>query len=200
VVGLITLNTFCLFVYRQLDFAAYHLPRSPLLTFSEEAAGGLAGLFVFPLIYLAAIRFPLISKHWRRNLLIHVVALCVISVAHTTAIAVIRAITFPLLGFGNESYGYLPVRYPMEGAHLFIYYCMGLAFVYLFHEIRFTRERELQQARLEGHLAEAQLENLRLQLEPHFLFNALNAISAALYENPRIADEMIGRCSNCTSE
>jgi two-component system, LytTR family, sensor kinase len=41
-------------------------------------------------------------------------------------------------------------------------------------------------------LAEAQLQNLRLQLEPHFLFNALNAISATIYENPRAADEMIG--------
>jgi LytS/YehU family sensor histidine kinase len=53
----------------------------------------------------------------------------------------------------------------------------------------------LHQARLETSLAEAQLQNLRLQLEPHFLFNSLNAISAAIYENPRIADEMIGRLS-----
>lgn len=67
--------------------------------------------------------------------------------------------------------------------------------IFLFHEVRFAREHELRQARLETSLAEAQLQNLRLQLEPHFLFNSLNAISAAIYENPRIADEMIGRLS-----
>ena len=87
------------------------------------------------------------------------------------------------------------MRYPMEFAHLFIYYWVAIVCIYLFHEIRFAREREIRQAKLEAGLAEAQLQNLRLQIEPHFLFNALNAISAAIYENPRAADEMVGRLS-----
>jgi LytS/YehU family sensor histidine kinase len=124
---------------------------------------------------------------------VHLLAVCLISVIHTTLIALFRLILFPLLGFAQESYGYLPARYPMEFSHLFIYYWFGVTLIYFFHEIRFARERELRQAKLEGNLAEAQLRNLRLQLEPHFLFNALNAISAAIYENPRVADEMIGR-------
>jgi two-component system, LytTR family, sensor kinase len=167
--------------------------RSALLTFAEEAVGGLAGLAVFPLIYLVAIRFPLPSPKWRIHLLAHLVAVCLISIVHTTIIALLRMILFPLLGFGNEGYGYMPARYPMEFSHLFIYYWVGVCLVYFFHEIRFARERELHQARLERNLAEAQLQNLRLQLEPHFLFNALNAISAVVYEDPRAADEMLGR-------
>ena len=39
----------------------------------------------------------------------------------------------------------------------------------------------------------ARLESLRLRLQPHFLFNALNTISSTLYENPVAADELIGR-------
>lgn len=148
---------------------------------------------VFPLVYLVTIRFPLLSARWRRNLLVHLIAVCLISVLHTTAIALYRITLFPPLGFGNESYGSLPVRYPMEFAHFFIYYWVGVSLAYLFHEIRFAREREVRQAKLETSLAQAQLQNLRLQLEPHFLFNALNAISAAIYEDPRVADEMIGR-------
>ncbi len=155
--------------------------------------GGLAGLAVFPLIYLVAIRFPLLSAKWRRNLLVHLVAVCLISLVHTTVIALLRMILFPPLGFGNESYGYMPARYPMEFSHLFIYYWVAVSLIYFFHEIHFARERELRQAKLESNLAEAQLQNLRLQLEPHFLFNALNAISAAIYEDSRVADEMIGR-------
>ena len=42
--------------------------------------------------------------------------------------------------------------------------------------------------RLENDLATAQLDALALQLQPHFLFNALNAVSAAIYEDPRRAD------------
>ena len=192
-VGLVFLNTICLTSYRQLSYVSNALSRSPLLTFSEEAAGGLAGLVVFPLIYLMAIRFPLISTKWRFNLVAHLVALCLISIIHTTVIALLRMVVFPWLGFGNESYGYMPARYPMEFSHLFIYYWVALSLIYLFHEIRFAREREVFQAKLETNLAQAQLENLRLQLEPHFLFNALNTISALIYENPRVADEMIGR-------
>jgi signal transduction histidine kinase len=167
--------------------------RSALLTFAEEAVGGLAGFAVFPLIYMVAIRFPLPSPKWRLTLAVHLVAVCLISVVHTTLIAVLRMILFPLLGFGDEKYGYMPARYPMEFSHLFIYYWVGVSLVYFFHEILFARERELQQAKLQSNLAEAQLQNLRLQLEPHFLFNALNAISAVIYEDPRAADEMLGR-------
>jgi two-component system LytT family sensor kinase len=194
VAGLFAALTTCLFFYRQLEYVANGQSRPPLLTAAEEGIGALAGFLVFPLIYLAAIHFPLPSPHWRRNVLAHLVAVSLISLVHTTLIAGLRAVLFPLFGF-EDHYGYLPWRYPMEFAHLFIFYWLGNGLVYLFHEIRFAREHELRQARLETSLAEAQLQNLRLQLEPHFLFNALNAISAAIYESPRIADEMIGRLS-----
>lgn len=187
------MNTILLFFYHQLDYVANGIHRSPLLTFAEESAGGLAGLTIFPLIYLTAIRFPLLSPSWRRNLFVHLCAVCVISLVHTSLIVLYRALFFPLLGFGGESYGYIPVRYPMEFSHLFIYYWVAISIIYLFHEVRFAHERELHQAKLEATLAETQLRNLQLQLEPHFLFNALNAISAVIYEDPRVADEMIGR-------
>ena len=41
-----------------------------------------------------------------------------------------------------------------------------------------VRERELRAAQLEKSLAEARLHALELQIQPHFLFNTLNAISA----------------------
>lgn len=194
VLGFFAVVTICLFFYRQLDFIANGEHRSPLLTFSEEFVGCLAGFSVFPLIYLAAVRFPLLSARWRRNLIAHLAAVSLISILHTSLIALFRVILFPLFGL-HQSYGDIRWRYPMEFAHLFIFYWAGVSVIYLFHEIRFAREREVRQARLEAGLAEAQLQNLRLQLEPHFLFNALNAISAAIYEDPRIADEMIGRLS-----
>ncbi|HMJ62068.1 MAG TPA: histidine kinase, partial [Bryobacteraceae bacterium] len=194
VLGLFAALTTCLFFYRQLDYVANGEYRPWLLTLVEEGIGCLAGILVFPLIYLVAIRFPLPSRRWRRNVLAHLLAVSLISLLHTTLIAGLRAALFPLFGF-EDHYGYLPWRYPMEFAHLFIFYWLGIGLVYLFHEIRFAREHELRQARLETSLAEAQLQNLRLQLEPHFLFNALNAISTAIYEDPRTADEMIGRLS-----
>jgi two-component sensor histidine kinase len=192
---LIAINTICLTFYRQLNYVANVQHYPPLLTLLEETVGGMAGLSVFPLVYLVAIRFPLPSDHWRRNVGTHLLAVCAISTLHTSLIVIFRLLIFPLFGFRHVSYGYIPIRYPMEFAHLFIYYWVAVACIYLFHEIRFAREGEIRQAKLEAGLAEAQLQNLRLQIEPHFLFNALNAISAAIYENPRAADEMVGRLS-----
>jgi two-component sensor histidine kinase len=50
---------------------------------------------------------------------------------------------------------------------------------------------ELRLERLERLSSEARLQSLRLQLDPHFLFNALNAISSQTESNPRLAREMI---------
>lgn len=194
--GVFAVIFICLFFYRQLGYVAYGEHRSPLLTFTEEGFGTLAGLAVFPLAYLVAIRFPLVSRNWRRNLLAHLVAVCLISLVHTTILVIARCGLFPLIGFGNDGFGDIRMRYPMEFAHFFIFYWVGVSLISLFHEVRFARERELRQAKLETSLAEVQLQNLRLQLEPHFLFNALNAISAAIYEHPRSADEMICRLAD----
>lgn len=72
------------------------------------------------------------------------------------------------------------------------------AIVSIVHTLRFYRrsqERELKTRELEGRLAEAKLESLRMQLHPHFLFNTLNAISTLVHKDPQAADEMIGNLS-----
>jgi two-component system, LytTR family, sensor kinase len=58
------------------------------------------------------------------------------------------------------------------------------------------RERELRSAQLEGKLAKAQLSMLKMQLQPHFLFNTLNAVSALARDNPDAAEDMLVRLSD----
>lgn len=57
------------------------------------------------------------------------------------------------------------------------------------------RERGLRAAHLEAQLAMAQFQALRAQLHPHFLFNALNAISALIHKDATRADRMLARLS-----
>jgi LytS/YehU family sensor histidine kinase len=52
------------------------------------------------------------------------------------------------------------------------------------------KDRAVRNAELERLLSDARLETLRTQLQPHFLFNALNAISACIEERPRAARRM----------
>jgi sensor histidine kinase YesM len=53
------------------------------------------------------------------------------------------------------------------------------------------REREQQAAELAAHLTQAQLAGLRTQLQPHFLFNTLNSISALIPNDAKLANEMV---------
>ena len=73
------------------------------------------------------------------------------------------------------------------------------AIVGLSHALRYQREardRELSGAQLETHLVEAQLQALQRQLQPHFLFNTLNTISALMHRDVDAADDMIARLSD----
>ena len=49
----------------------------------------------------------------------------------------------------------------------------------------------MREAELESSLAQARLEALRMQLNPHFLFNTLNSIASLIQEEPEAAEEMI---------
>jgi two-component system, LytTR family, sensor kinase len=53
------------------------------------------------------------------------------------------------------------------------------------------RERELRATQLEGQLAKAHLQTLKSQLQPHFLFNTLNSISALMLTDVAAADRMM---------
>ena len=67
----------------------------------------------------------------------------------------------------------------------------GMARAYL---LRF-RSRQEHAARLQAQLAEARLDALRRQLDPHFLFNTLHAISSLVERDPRGVRRMISRLS-----
>jgi two-component system LytT family sensor kinase len=71
-------------------------------------------------------------------------------------------------------------------------YLLVLGCVYAFTYHREAREREEQESRLAAQLAEARLGALRMQLNPHFLFNSLNAITVLVRDkNTRDASKML---------
>jgi two-component system, LytTR family, sensor kinase len=55
-----------------------------------------------------------------------------------------------------------------------------------------ARDARVRAAQLEGQLAKAELEVLKSQLQPHFLFNTLNLVSSLIHTDAASADDMIG--------
>ena len=74
-------------------------------------------------------------------------------------------------------------------------YWVVVSIVHALTYYRRSQERERKALELESRLTDAKLQALRMQLQPHFLFNTLNAISTLVHRDPRAADEMIANLS-----
>jgi two-component sensor histidine kinase len=89
-------------------------------------------------------------------------------------------------------FGKLLISYTLS--NLFKYWIVVLGYLG-WHYYKAYRERERQASALATELVQARLQALRMQINPHFLFNTLNTISALIHENPDAADRMIVRLS-----
>jgi two-component system LytT family sensor kinase len=188
--GCFTAVGLLLFGYRYLEFVANRETVSPLEPFINEVlTGAWMAALLFPLVVRFARRFPVTTGTWTTRLPLHVCALVGYSLAHTSLLWGTRVVLYPMFGLRQYDYGIMTARYPMEFFIDVVAYSLMVIIVSLF-------DRQVRAAHLEARLAEARLENLRLQLQPHFLFNALNTISSAVYEDPRKADAMIASLSS----
>jgi hypothetical protein len=116
-------------------------------------------------------RFPVIPLR-ARNLLVHVAAACVIAVVHVLywiglmlAMKPFDRMTAPPSAVSIGAW--FASRSPLE----LILYCLILG-------ATITASYYDRAAKLEASLADARLHALEMQLQPHFLFNTLNAVSS----------------------
>ncbi len=65
-----------------------------------------------------------------------------------------------------------------------------------YHYVERTRRAEIEKILLKSSIRETEAKVLRAQLNPHFMFNALNSIRALIYENPQKAQQGITQLSN----
>jgi two-component system LytT family sensor kinase len=180
-----------LFAYHYLEVVASRGSRPMMEPFITELTGAIVGgVLFFPARRLVR-RLPLTRSNLARRLPLYVLAVLVLGPLATTLMWGARSILYPLAGLGSYDYGVMPMRYFMELPLQVIWLTGVFAAVHVYDALEAARVRELRAAQLEGSLARAQLRNLRLQLQPHFLFNALNTISATMYEDPAAADEML---------
>lgn len=86
-----------------------------------------------------------------------------------------------------------------EGAKLLLLACAGVVATYATHwqerlALSYSAAAQARE-RLQAQLDQAQLQALKLQLQPHFLFNTLNTITALVHRDPQTAERMISGLS-----
>jgi two-component system, LytTR family, sensor kinase len=132
-----------------------------------------------PLIYVMVTRLPLSGGRGVLTILAHLAVLVGFSVAAT----VVHGHAWRDWVYGPYAPGYHTMSVFSYGFALLV--CLAVRS----HRLALAREREaaemrLRSARLDSQLSEARIDALRMQVNPHFLFNALNSI-AALIESSR---------------
>lgn len=144
-----------------------------------------------PIPYFLARRYPLRREAIGRTVAAHLAGALVLCLGWTSFGVVLarlldrRPLQEPFLRY---YVGWILTNLPWS---VFLYFTV-LGCVYAFTYYREARERESQQARLAAQLAEARLGALRMQLNPHFLFNSLNAIIVLVRDqNTRDASRML---------
>lgn len=133
---------------------------------------------IAPLIRRLARRYPIVPPA-RRAILVHVLAALLIAPVHSAWWSMLLVQVRPYEGMGSQRFdqAFSKVVYSGLPTQLLLY-CGVLAAHYAAEFYEEVRARELDLTRLEASLTEARLHALKLQIQPHFLFNTLNSISA----------------------
>lgn len=76
------------------------------------------------------------------------------------------------------------------------YYCIVMGILYGLEYYQKSKEQQYKLSQLETKLAQAEVQAIKMQLHPHFLFNTLHAISTLMHRDPDAADKMITQLSN----
>src|SRR5688572_1352593 len=130
-------------------------------------------------------RFPLEPGRRGRDAAIHLAAGAVLATVKVLGERVVRLWVF----------GVAPYLLPSSLALHFLVYWAIVGATRGFEYYRESQHRLLRASQTEARLNEARLQLLRAQLQPHFLFNALNTVAEMVHEDADRADRMIASLS-----
>lgn len=158
---------------------------------------GLAWVLVTPLIVRFARRYPFEAGKRRRALLGHVGGVLLVAPIQVLADAGLTRLAEQALGVGmGDPAQYMTHLLDAIAAGFFDapqMYAVTVAIYYTVAYYRKFREREVRASQLETQLVQAQLQALKTQLQPHFLFNTLNAVSTLMHRDIDAAERMVVR-------
>src|SRR4051794_31891293 len=160
----------------------------------------LSDWYVFALLSIPALwlarRFRIERGHWITPVFIHILGSIVFSIGWMLVRAIIErwesALTDNPVSF-SDAFSHALV------ATFFFNLLIYSVVVSISHTASYYtkyQDHALQTAELEKRLTESRLQALQMQLNPHFLFNTLHAISALMHKDVEAADRMIARLSD----
>ncbi len=170
-------------------------PFAFLSLFGSEAAICLLWALLAPAVIYIISTFPLERKTCLKNGAIHLASFAMLAAVYTAVLWFVDRIAWAgqIGGFSQFFSQSWPVTIPNG---LIKYYAPTLLGGYIAVFCTRLRDQELRAARLSSQLAQAQVRALKLQLQPHFIFNTLHSISTLVHTDADGADRMIAQMSD----
>jgi sensor histidine kinase YesM len=174
------------------------LPREiPNPTWAELLRIHLAEVYIWAVlaigIFWLARRWPFTRGNWFVSLIVHLVACLVLAFVQSVLAVLVSEYLREDIPKPTMNQKVLEFYFVAKLPQNVIFYWIIFGVAQAMNYYRQYRDRELRASQLEGRLAQAQLQVLKMQLHPHFLFNTLNAISALIHQDVEVADRMIAR-------
>jgi len=182
----------------QLYLSSYNAGRA--ISWSRAVGWSLGDWYVWavvslPIVQLAR-RFRFDDTNWGRNVAVHLAASAFFSLVYTLLRAGVGQLQSQLAGQPvSFAETFNPLLVKTFHLNLLIYWVI-VSVNHAFGYYRQVQDRELRAAELEKRLVQAKLQALQMQLNPHFLFNTLHAISSLMHKDVEVADRMITRLSD----
>lgn len=148
---------------------------------------------IAPLVLWLGKRFQFERKSWPKALLLHLPTSILLSATQLLIAEVVFQSfrPYPLKLF--EAFKAIQFSFAFNFHMNLLTYWVILGVGSMREYYRKYRDRELRNAQLEAQLTQAQLQALKMQLHPHFLFNTLNTISSLMHKNVQDADRVLAR-------
>src|SRR4051812_5733847 len=148
-----------------------------------------------PLVMFAAKRYPVWGHHPKKHWVFQGGAMLAFVIAHNAIFSVSLAALDSTVGFVSLPmiFGQYLLTWTVLDA---LVYCVIIIVHHAVVYYRVSKDRAIRASQLEARLAQAQLQMLRMQLQPHFLFNTLHSISALMHKDVRRADSMVASLSD----
>ena len=131
-------------------------------------------------------RFPVTNGRQFGRILLHVVLSFIVSILWGVVGYYVCLAIVP---------GWIPMGVPKMLASttkvILFGYGLAVVLIHILLQVRLHRHQEVALLRQAHLAAQAQLQVLKLEMQPHFLFNALHAISAQIHSDPNAANETL---------
>lgn len=138
----------------------------------------------------------IINKNWLRLPLFRIIPLVLIaSISLGTLFFIIHTLISDVL-IAGLTYEFVWIDVIRNIINQTVLFMLWSSLYFLFHFVQNYRKEEIKNLKWQAAKNEIELNKIKSQLNPHFIFNSMNSIRALVEEDPKLAKDAITRLSN----